>query len=145
MKSFPKPVEMGSTLCRPFFQVIGGYAALLACLYLLVGLDPTIPVGNFVVDSIEALLPFAGRLIIVWALYCIFYLLLGSLDRDLWLVALFARRLAGFWRRRAFRPWLQLIDSVRVTSFSSWFHLIGHCLPPWLATGWRSGDSVQLE
>ena len=37
------PVALGRACLWPFVQVIAGYAALLSSLYLLVGLDPTVP------------------------------------------------------------------------------------------------------
>ena len=137
--------ELGGTFFLPFFRVIGGYSALLACLYLLIGLDPTTVVGNFVADSVESLLPLAGRLTAIWVFYCVFYLLAGSFDRDLWLVPLFVRRMVGFWKRRAFWPCLKSAIFVRVTPCSSFYRLLSRWLPGWLATGWHAGDSAQLE
>ena len=61
-EALPAPGEMGWALFLPFVRVIGGCAALLTALYLLVGLEPTAPVGDFVFDSAEAVIPLTGRL-----------------------------------------------------------------------------------
>ena len=144
-KSLPSPRELGWALFRPFLLVIGGCAALLATLYLLVGLDPTTPVARFFVDYVEVTLPIAGRLTIAWVLYCIFYLLLGTLERDLPIVVLFFGQLAECWRRRVTLAW----EGPRSIACShlplSLLRDRQELLPVWLAARWRAGDSIQQE
>ena len=144
-KSVVHPVKRGQAFFLPFVQVIGGNAVLLAALYLLIGHDPSAPVGNLVADSVEVSLPLAGRLMAVWVFYCLFYLLLGLYDRDRWVVALFLVHITEVWERRGFLPWfgrflpLGLIPFLLLVCRHPWQ------LPVWLAVGWRAGDSVQLE
>lgn len=139
------PVALGRAFFLPFAHVIGGYAALLAALYLLVGVDPTVPVGHFVFDSAEAVLPLTGRLAAVWVFYCVFYLLLGLHDRDQRVAALFLSRVAEIWERRGFQSGLQPALSARPVTSLLLFRLLRKGLPLWLATRWRAGDSVPLE
>ena len=141
----PVPGEMGLALFLPFVRVIGGCAAFLAALYLLIGMDPSGPVGNLVVDYIDLALPLAGRVASFWVFYSIFHLCLGSFDRDLRVAALFVSGLARFWIRRAFRPWMRPTVTPGLRSLLSSFRLRSWGLPLWLAVGWRSGYSVQLE
>ena len=101
----PDPEQIGLAPSLPFVRVITGCAAFLAALYLLIGVDPSGPVGNLVVDYIDLTLPMAGRVAGFWVFYSIFYLCLGSLDRDLRVASLVVNGLARFWARRSFRPW----------------------------------------
>ena len=161
------PVELALAFISPFVLVIGGFAALLGCLYLLIGLNPADPVNLFVVDSFEATQPIISWLAVIWVFYYIFYLLLGSFawnlqslrpsrrrptnlvlgsfERDLLAVALVRNRLVGFWRRRAFRPWLQSAFIVCPLPLLSLFLLRHRSQPMGLAAGWCAGDSIQLE
>lgn len=93
MKGMLRPGDLARALFLPFVRVIGGFALLLAALYLMIGVDPTVPVGNFVVDSVTASLPLVERLFAVWLLYTLTYLLLGACRQDLWVIALFLGRL----------------------------------------------------
>ena len=68
--------DLARALFLPYVRVISGFALFLAALSLLVGMDPTVPVGNFVVDSFTASLPLVERLLAVWSLYTLTYLLL---------------------------------------------------------------------
>ena len=144
-KSVVHPVTLGKAFVLPFVQVIGGYAVLLAALYLLIGHDPSAPVGNLVADSVEVSLPLAGRLMAVWVFYCVFYLLLGLYDQDRWVIALFLVRITEVWERRGFFPWLGHFLPLGLIPFLLLVCLQPRQLPVWLAVGWRAGDSVQLE
>ena len=136
---------MGLALFLPFIRVIAGCAAFLAALYLLIGMDPSAPVGNLVVDYIDVTLPLAGRVAGFWVFYTIFYLCLRSFDVDLRVAVLYLGRAVRFWRRRAFRPWFDFVNVVRTAIPPSPLRIRHWCLPLWLAFGWRSGDSAQLE
>ena len=136
---------MGLALFLPFVRVIAGCAAFLAALYLLIGVDPSGPVGNLVVDYIDLTLPMAGRIAGFWVFYSIFYLCLRSFDVDLRVVVLYLGRAVRFWGRRAFRPWFYSEGFGRSVTPSSLLHLRQWSLPAWLAVGWRAGDSVHLE
>ena len=136
---------MGYTLFLPFVRVIAGCSAFLAALYLLIGMDPSAPVGNLVVDYIDLTLPMAGRVAGFWVFYSIFYLCLRSFDVDLRVVGLFLGRSVRFWRRRAFRPWFESVDVVRAVTPPSLLRIRHLSLPVWLAVGWRAGDSALLD
>ena len=144
-KSIPSPSELGWALFRPFLLVIGGCAVFLATLYLLVGLNPTTPVAEFIVDYVEVTLPIAGRLTIVWGLYCIFYLVIGSFDRDLPIIFLFLGQLAGCWRSRLPLAWQAPASIVCSYLPLSVLPARRRLLPVCLAAGWRAGDSIQHE
>ena len=60
----PDPEQIGLALFLPFVPVVAGFAASLAALYLLIGVDPSGPVGNLVVDYIDLTLPMAGRVLV---------------------------------------------------------------------------------
>jgi len=141
----PDPGQMGLALFLPFVRVIAGCAAFLAALYLLIGMDPSGPVGNLVVDYIDLTLPLAGRVAGFWVFYSIFYLCLRSFDVDLRVAVLYLGRAVRFWERRAFRPWFRSEAVVRSVTPPSPLLFRRQCLPPWLPLGWRAGDSVQLE
>ena len=68
MKNMLHSGDMAHALFLPFVRVIGAFTLFLAALYLLVGVDPTVPVSHFVVDPATASLPLVGRLFAVWAL-----------------------------------------------------------------------------
>ena len=76
--------HLARALFLPYVRVISGFALFLAALYLLVGMDPKVPVGNFVVDSFTASLPLVERLLAVWSLYTLTYLLLAARRRISW-------------------------------------------------------------
>ena len=59
----PHPIEMARSFAPPFVYMIGGFAAFLAVLYLMIGEDPTMPVGLYLVNSTDATLPLAGPLL----------------------------------------------------------------------------------
>ena len=132
-------------LFLPFFRVIAGCAAFLAALYLLIGMDPSGPVGDLVADYVDLTLPMAGRVAGFWVFYTIFYLCLRSFDVDLRVAGLFLYRAIRFWRRRAFLPWFGSYVVVRSVAPPTLLRLRHWQLPLWLAVGWLAGDSVQLE
>ncbi len=144
-EALPAPGDMGLALFMPFVRVIAGCAAFLAALYLLIGMDPSGPVGDLVVDYIDLALPLAGRVAGFWVFYSIFYLCLGFFDRDLRVAALFVSGLARFWMRRAFRLRMWSAVEPGPCYLLSPFRLRSWSLPVWLAVGWRTGSSVQLE
>ena len=139
------PVALGRACLWPFVQVIAGYAALLSSLYLLVGLDPTVPVGSFVSDSVDATMPLAGRLAAIWIFYSLFYLLLGMHDRDQCIAGVFLGRAAEVWERRILLFSAQHAFRFRPVFPPPLLRLLRRGLPNWLATGWRAEDRVQLE
>ena len=94
-------------LFLPFVRVVAGFAASLAALYLLIGVDPSGPVGDLVVGYVDLSLPIAGRVVAFWVFYSILYLLLGSFDLDLRVSALLVAGVARSWMRRAFQPWFR--------------------------------------
>ena len=161
------PVELALAFISPFVLVIGGFATLLGCLYLLIGLNPAEPVNLFLVDSFEATQPIVSWLAVIWVLYNIFYFVLGSFawnlpplrssrhrptnsvlgsfHRDLSVGSLALDRLTQFWRRRGLRLWPQSTFTVFPVPPLSLLLLRQRCRPVWLACGWRAGDSVQLN
>ena len=144
-KDLPTPEEMACALFLPIVRVIAGCAAFIAALYLLIGVDPSGPVGELMVEYVDLALPIAGKLAGFWVFYSIFYLCLGSFDVDLRVAALIAVGLARFWARRAF---VQCPSAAAISgpgSLLSTFRLSSWCLPVWLAPRWRPRDSVQLE
>ena len=139
------PVALGRAFLWPFVQVIAGYAALLASLYLLVGLDPSAPAGSFIGDSVDATMPLAGRLAAIWTFYSLFYLLVGVHDRDQCIAGVFLGRAAEAWERRVLLSWAQHAFRFRPGTPPPLLRLLRRGLPNWLATGWRAEDCVQLE
>lgn len=141
----PDPWLMARTFFWGYAWPIIGSAAFLAALYLLVGLDPTIPVSAYMVDAVGVTMPLAGQLAAIWLLYCVFYLSLGPFDHDLRIAGLFLARTVRFWRHQAFRPWIGSDVAVCGATPPSLLRLRHWCLPMWLAVGWRAGNSEQLE
>ena len=149
MKGMIRPGDLARALFLPFVKVIGGFALFLAALYLLIGLDPTVPVGHFVVDSVTTSLPLMERLFAIWLLYTLAYLLLGACRQDLWVIALALGRLPKVSRRPEFSILLsnvpdRLKQSHPLESPNSpprhWFDPSGRLHP-----GWVRGLSPQLE
>ena len=149
MKGMLRPGDLARALFLPFVRVIGGSALLLAALYLLIGVDPTMPVGNFVLDSVTMSLPWVERLFAIWLLYTLAYLLLGACRQDLWVISLALGRLPKASRRPEFSillsnapDWLK--QSHPLKSLESpprhRFNPSGRLHP-----GWVRGLSPQLE
>ena len=140
----PSPHHLAGEFFKPFVLVIGGLALYLAALYLLVGQDPTAPVGGFVAESVQALAPFAAFLLAVWLLYCVPYVLMGAPLSDLWMLT----RAHGWFAALLKRLHLSLPSAAPVICLiapSSLVRLHHPYLPVRMAMGWRAGDSVQLE
>ena len=140
----PRPRALAGEMFKPFVVVLGGMALYLAALYLMVGQDPTVPVGRFLAASAEALGPFAAFLFTVWLLYLATYVLVGASLSDLWIIARAPGWFAGLLRRLH----LSLPGSTLVVCLiapSSLARLYRPYLPVRMAMGWRAGDSVQLE
>lgn len=138
----PAPGEMGLALFLPFVRVIAGCAALLAALYLLMGMDQSGLAGNLVVDYIGLALPLAGRVAGFSVFYSIFYLCLGSFVHDLRVAALFVSGLARLWERRALRLRMWSAIGLVRCPFLSLFCPRSWHPHKWLAVGWRAGDSA---
>ena len=141
----PKPSELAWAFFAPFVQLIGGFALLLAVLYLMIDVDPTAPVGNYLFDAVGESLPLAGFLVTLWVFYCVVYLWVRGQVRDLRTVVQAPGRLGGISIRRGFFCWPQRVVAVTFVSLFYQVRLCYACLPVWLANGWQAGDSVQLE
>ena len=139
-----RPSELGWALLLPLIRMVCGFTLFVAAIHLLAGEDPTELVGQFLIDSTEALLPLAGRLAVLWLFYLPVYSLLGTF-RDLWIVARFPTRLPKISRRRCFSPCLWTVS----------YRQGSHCIRsltlqrPWpadrLSLGWSRGFSHQME
>ena len=145
MKLMPRPLELAWELTKPFVFVVGGFALFLAAMYLVIGQDPSIPVGRFLTGSVETLGPFMGLLFVLWLYYLIIYLVAGVYVHDLWIVARLPDNLADFLRRHCFSSQPDsTLPAHLIPSFSPGRLYRPH--PPGLQVmGWRAGDSAQLE
>ena len=140
----PSPRYLAGEFFKPFVLVIGGIALCLAVLYLIIGQNPTVPVGGFVAESVHALAPFAAFLFAVWLLYCVPYVLMGAPLSDLWMLTRAHGWFAGLLKRLCLSlPGVAL--TACVIAPSSLVRLYRPYLPARPAMGWRAGDSVQLE
>ena len=141
----PDPRELLREFTKPFIVIVGGFAFVSTLIHLAFGQDPTVPVGRFLFDSFDALYPLAGRLIAIWLFYLVVYTLPGLYLRDLWRVSCVPEQLPAVSRRWGFRARLESSLSAGFAVPSSLVRIFPRCLPAWLATGWRAGDSVHLE
>ena len=145
MKSLPKPLGLALELAKPFLLIPGGLALYLALLYLVTGQDPSIPAGRFLMESVEALGPFAGFLFVLWLYYVVAYVAAGAYAHDPWPFARVPDRLVGFLRRHCFCSQQESMLPVHHISPFSPVRLHPSDLPGLQVTGWRFGDSAQLE
>ena len=134
----PRPHWLAWEFVKPFIVVLGVLVLLLAALGLLVGQNPVVPVGHFLVASAEELAPFAAFLFTLWLLYLVPYVLVGASLSDLSI-------LAGRLRRRLLLSLPGAALVVCLIAPSSLVRLYRPSLPVQAAAGWRPGDSVQLE
>ena len=141
----PGPRYLAWQMFTPFVVVLGGMALYLAALYLLVGQDPTVPVGHFLAESSVAVAPFAAFLATVWVPYLWTYVLAGVSASELWIVTKTPDLLAGLLRRLHLSFSGSTLVVCLITASSSLVRLYSPYLPVRLAMGWRAGDSVQLE
>ena len=146
MKNMLHPGDMAHALFLPFVRVTGAFTLLLAAFYLLVGVDPTVPVSRFVVDPVTASLPLVGRFSAVWALYTFAYLLLGACRHDLWVIALVLDRLPGAAQHFEL-SFLSVMASNRpLAPFAAKFSAPLWIWPSgYLRNGWVRGLSPKLE
>ena len=144
-KFMPDPRELLREITKPFIVIVGGFALLSTLIHLAFGQNPTVPVGRFLFDSFDALYPLAGCLTAIWLFYLVVYTLPGLYLKDLWRVFWVPDRLTAVSRRWGFRAPLESSLSAGFALPSSLVRIFRRCLPAWLATGWRAGDSMQLE
>ena len=140
-----KPSELAWAFLAPFVYLICGFGLLLAVIYLMIGVDPTAPVGDYLVDAVDESLPLAGVLIVLWVFYCIIYFWIWGHVRDLQSVVQAPSRAGEILLRRGFFCWPRLVVPVNFVFLFSQVRPCRACLPVWLAVGWQAGHSVQLE
>ena len=99
----------------------------------------------FLSECWEGLSPLGMFVAVLWGFHLVFYLLVGSFAGDVWIATRSAQRLAVSIWRRFIGVWAVPSLSVDLGPALSLARLFPRCLPSWLATGWRPGDSVQLE
>ena len=141
----PKPLGLAGELGKPFLLIPCGLALYLALLYMVTGQDPSTPVGRFLMESVEALGPFAGFLTVLWLFYLAVYLLVGAYAYDRWIVARVPDWFARFLRQRCFPFRWDSTFPVQLIPLFSPVHLRLPHLPELQVLGWRAGDSAQLE
>ena len=139
------PRDSAAQFFLPFVFIVGGLAFLTGFFHLLAGENPVGPVAWFVTESWSELSPLVLFLFAVWGFHLISYLLVGSFARDVGAVAKVVHRLSWAVWRRFFSIWAGPAFLVDLASSLSLVRLFRHRPPVWLATGWRAGDSVQLE
>ena len=139
------PKDSAAQFFLPFVFIVGGVAFLTAFFHGLAGEDPVGPVTWFLSASWEAVSPLTLFLVALWGFHLVSYLLVGSFARDMLVIAGAAKRIAfAFWYR-FFSSWIGPAFPVDILASLSLVRPFRLSLPLWLATGWRAGDSVQLE
>ena len=141
----PKPLGAAVEITKPFVLIPIGLALYLALLYVVTGQDPSIPVGRFLMESVQALGPFAGFVSVLWLYYVIAYVAVGAYAHDLWTVARVPDWFVRFLKRRCFSFGLDSTLPVYLTPSSSPVRLHLPHLHGLQMIGWRAGDSAQLE
>lgn len=141
----PRPRYLAWQMFTPFVVVLGGMALYLAALYLMVGQDPTVPVGHFLAESFVAVAPFAAFLATVWVLYLWSYVLAGASLSEAWIIAKAPGWFAGLLSRLHLSLPVSALVFCLIAASSSLVRLYSPYLPVRQAMGWRAGDSVQLE
>ena len=129
----------------PFALIVGWFAALLAAVHLVAGENPGVPVARFLAESAEALLPLVAFLVALWVAYLIVYLLLNAYLFSLWTNTSDPNAFSEFARHSFFAPH---VGSTSPFSVFALLYLVRLNRPDphmRLATGWRAGDSAQLE
>ena len=139
------PKDSGAQCLSPFFIIVGEVAFLTAFFHGMAGENPVGPVTWFLFECLPGLSPLALFLFAVWGFHLVSYLLVGSFARDLLVVARAAERIVWAFWRRFFSSWTGPASPVNHSPSLSLVRLFRRRLPSWLATGWRAGDSVQLE
>lgn len=71
------PPRLARLITWPFAIVVGGAAAMLALAAATAGLNPIAVVADFLADAAVDLIPLVLRLLAIWAIYTILYLLLA--------------------------------------------------------------------
>ena len=145
LKLMPNPRELARDFTNPFIYVLGGCALFLAVMYVMVGEDPSVPVTRFLSQSVVALLPLATSLLALWLCYLVVYLLLSAYICDLWIVARLPDWIAGFLMRCCSSIQHSSALPVCLVFPPSLVRRFGPYLSFGMVTGWRAGDSVQLE
>ncbi len=141
----PKPLGAAVEITKPFVLIPIGLALYLALLYVVTGQDPSIPAGRFLMESGEALGPFAGFLTVLWLYYVVAYVTVGAYAHDLWPFARAPDWLVGVLRRHCFSSQQESTLPVHLMSPFSPVRLHLSDLPGLQVIGWRAGDSAQLE
>lgn len=145
IQSMPRPRELAQELSTPFVLVIGWFAALLSAVYLVAGKNPAAPVAHFLHESVEALLPLVAFLVAVWLVYLIVYLLLNAYLFSLWTNTSNPNAFSEFARHSFYSPPSGPTHPFSVFPLLYLVRLNRPDLRMRLATGWRAGDSAQLE
>ena len=139
------PKESAVECFLPFLVIVGGLTALAALFPLLGGENPVGSVVWFLSECWEGLSPLGTFIAALWGFHLVSYLLVGSFAKDVWSVAAMVQRLAVCIWRWFFNSWASPALCLEFTPPLSLVRFFPRCLPSWLATGWRPGDSVHLE
>ena len=139
------PKESAAECFLPFLIIVGALTALTALFPVLGGENPVGPVVWFLSECWEGLSPLGMFVAALWGFHLVSYLLVGSFAKDVWSVAAMVQRLAVCIWRWFFSSWESPALCIDLTPPLSQVRLFPWCLPSWLGTGWRAGDSVQLN
>ena len=139
------PKDSFAQFFSPFVIIVGIMSLLTAFFHGVAGENPIGPVTWFVSESWAELSPLVLFLAAVWGFHLASYLLVGAFLQDLLMVAWVATWVACTFWRRFLSCWTAPSLVHYLTLPLSLVRLFPRCLLSWLATGWRAGDSVQLE
>lgn len=145
IQSMPRPRELAQELSVPLALVVGWFTALLTAVHLAAGKDPTVPVARFLAESAEALLPLVAFLVALWLVYLVVYLLLNAYLFSLWTNTSDPYAFSKFARHSFFSPHAGPTKPFSVFAPLYLVRLNRPDLRMQVATGWRAGDSAQLE
>ena len=139
------PRDSFAQFFSPFVIIVGGMTLLTAFFHGVSGESPLGPVTWFVSASWAELSPLMLFLVAIWGVHLASYLLVGAFLQSLLMVAnVAACLLFAFWMR-FFGPWDAASSFTRSSASPSLVRPFRLSLPPWLAFGWRAGDSVHRE
>ena len=139
------PKESAARCFLPFLVIVGVLTALTGLFHGLAGENPLGPVIWFLSECWEGLSPLGMFVAALWGFHLVSYLLVGSFAKDVWAVAKAVHRLGASIWRRFFSSRISLALLPDSAPSLSLVRVYRGSLPPWLAVGWRAGDSVHLE
>ena len=144
-KALPAPLRVAWDISWPSISLIGVYASLIAALYVLIGMNPTPMVWQFLSACAIAVIPVVAPVLAIWFVYSIAYALAvysTSVEflitvRDAMIPAILdaARRLVQS-RYTPLNLTPRLTDRLRGSTNAG--------LPDSLSVGWHPGASPHL-